>query len=155
MALTFPSQNEPQRILVVEDAADIRRLLVLLLTRAGYEVSGAGTKAEALKLYAKNNFDLLFSDISLPDGSGLDLMREMVAIRPIIAISYSGYDSGAGADGSPAAGYAAHLLKPAGMGEILSTVARVLRSLPANASREIPDTRGMIAILKTLTTAAA
>src|SRR5580765_2709196 len=62
------------RILLVEDHADTRRVLGRLLNALGCQVTSAGTVKEALELGEKVEFDLLVSDIGLPDGTGTEVM---------------------------------------------------------------------------------
>ncbi len=69
-------RKEGMRILVVEDHEPTRVALVQLLTRRRYKVTTAGTVAEARRLADKETFDLVLSDIGLPDGSGYALMAE-------------------------------------------------------------------------------
>ena len=66
----------PQRILLVEDHPDTLRVMARLLKSLGYGVVTAASVAEALHQMDAEEFDLLVSDIGLPDGSGLDIMRE-------------------------------------------------------------------------------
>jgi len=62
-------------VLLVEDEPEIRRALVSYLERDGLEVVPCGTRAEALSAYEHSEPDLMLLDITLPDGSGLDLLR--------------------------------------------------------------------------------
>src|SRR4051812_17700019 len=64
-------------VVVVEDHADSRRALARLLEMSGYEVRCAGSVHEALEVVASHGCDLLIADLGLPDGSGLDLMRQL------------------------------------------------------------------------------
>ncbi len=70
-----PAQSRPIRLLVVEDHRDTARMLWLLLAGSSYEVKSAGDAATALDLAAQESFDLLISDIGLPDQTGYDLMK--------------------------------------------------------------------------------
>jgi PAS domain S-box-containing protein len=96
-------------ILLVEDNKDVLRYLKLVLEMKGHRVRTASDLASARDaLDAK--FDLLISDIELPDGSGLDLMRELRGRVPGIAIS--GFGAPDDIHLSLDAGFAAHLTKP-------------------------------------------
>ena len=66
----------PNKILVIEDEPDIRKTLEYNLSREGYEVAVCGTLQEAKKLL-EPSLSLLVLDLMLPDGSGLDLCREI------------------------------------------------------------------------------
>ena len=65
------------KVLVIEDEPDIRKTLEYNLTREGFEVYGCGAIKEAKKLIENPNFSIILLDLMLPDGSGLDLCREV------------------------------------------------------------------------------
>jgi two-component system response regulator PilR (NtrC family) len=67
------------RILVVDDEKSIQDFLRLLLEEGGYEVTTASSMEEGRKIFFGDNFDLVLCDIIMPDGNGLDLLREMKA----------------------------------------------------------------------------
>ena len=66
-------------ILLVEDEVATLRLMSRLLTGLGHRVTTAGTVADAWEAFQGGDFDLIISDIGLPDGTGLDLMRKVKA----------------------------------------------------------------------------
>ena len=72
-----PSDPKEPRVLLVDDHADTLRSMDRLLRVRGYQVCVASTVAAALEAAATHPFDLLISDVGLPDGSGMDLMREL------------------------------------------------------------------------------
>jgi CheY-like chemotaxis protein len=113
------------RILVVEDHAGLARLMGLALESLGHAVRTAGGVNAALELAAQEQFDLLVSDLGLPDGSGLDLMRQLAG-RQIKGIAFSGYDDEEHIRAARAAGFAAHLKKPVEMEDLAATIERVL-----------------------------
>ncbi|HYO08782.1 MAG TPA: response regulator, partial [Tepidisphaeraceae bacterium] len=82
---------DPCRILLVEDHPDTARVMGRLLGRSGYLVSVAHSVASALKFAAAGPFDLVISDIGLPDASGHDLMRQLKTIYGMKGIALSGY----------------------------------------------------------------
>src|SRR5437764_10249500 len=97
-ASAMPSRTTTNvRILLVDDHEDTSRAMKRLLERIGYEVRTASSVAGALEAATRNPFDLLISDIGLPDGSGLDLLRRLRqngdggAARPVKAIALSGF----------------------------------------------------------------
>lgn len=114
------------RILVVEDHAALARLIGLALESMGHEVRTAGGVNAALELAAQEQFDLLVSDLGLPDGSGLDLMRQLAARSQIKGIAFSGYDDEEHIRAARAAGFAAHLKKPMELEDLAATIERVL-----------------------------
>lgn len=110
-------ESEPPRIkhvhiLFVEDHEDTARVLGRILRNAGFEVSHAGTMAEARALAASRRFDLLVSDLGLPDGSGLDLMKFLRDVHGMKGIALSGFGTDEDVAASIAAGFTAHLTKP-------------------------------------------
>jgi len=75
------------RILVADDEASIRTFLAIALQRAGYEVEGVGSVAEARKkLAGSSGFDLLLCDLMMPDGTGMDLLKEVKARTPDLPV---------------------------------------------------------------------
>jgi two-component system CheB/CheR fusion protein len=108
-----PRCIKPLRILLVEDDADTARVMRWLLTADGHVVQLASDVAAGLKLAAAHNFDLLLSDLGLPDGSGLDLMRTLRQEGSTLpGIVLSGYGEEEDLARSREAGFAAHLVKP-------------------------------------------
>ncbi len=66
-----------QEILLLEDDRSLNRGITLTLQKAGYKVASAFSLSEAEEYYKKTGFDLIISDITLPDGSGLDFGRKV------------------------------------------------------------------------------
>lgn len=113
------------RVLLVEDHPDTARILARLLSRQGYVVRVAGSVAAALECADKEAFDILVSDIGLPDGSGLDLMRALVARQPIRGIALSGYGQEEDVRRSRDAGFSEHLVKPVEFSALLDAIRRL------------------------------
>ena len=107
-----PPKFSKKRILLVEDHKDTRTSLESLLQRAKHEVKSASTAKEALALAAENEFDLVISDIGLPDQSGLELMRQLKNKFNLKGIGLSGYGMEEDIAKSRAAGFIHHLTKP-------------------------------------------
>jgi PAS domain S-box-containing protein len=110
-------ESEPPRvkhvqILFVEDHEDTARVLGRILRNAGFDVSHAGSVAEARALAASRRFDLLISDLGLPDGSGLELMKALRDAQNMSGIALSGFGTDDDVAASMAAGFSAHLTKP-------------------------------------------
>jgi two-component system, chemotaxis family, CheB/CheR fusion protein len=117
----------PLRILLVEDHGDTAVIMHRLLSAQGHKVQVAGDLAMALKLAAEHPFDLLLSDLGLPDGSGLDLMRTLRARGLTLpGIALSGYGQETDLQASRAAGFAAHLIKPLKMPRLTDAIADVV-----------------------------
>ena len=100
------------RVLLVEDHRDTAKIMAGLLRRYGCEVRIAESVASALELGEAEPFDLLISDIGLPDGSGVEVMRRLAEIHRIKGIALSGYGMQEDIRRSKDAGFAAHLTKP-------------------------------------------
>jgi CheY-like chemotaxis protein len=120
-----------KRILLVEDHPDVCEVTALVLRGAGYDVTVATTKAEALALCKEHSFCLLIGDIGLPDGNGYDLMRELAETCGIKGIAFTGYGHEEDVAMARAAGYSAHLVKPIDLDVLVSTVGKMLDELPA------------------------
>jgi PAS domain S-box-containing protein len=103
------------RILLVEDHSPTRHALEQLLVRRKYSVRAASTAGEARALARQEVFDLVISDIGLPDGTGYDLMKELKARYGIPGISLTGYGMEEDVLKSRAAGFVQHLTKPVRM----------------------------------------
>ena len=109
-------------VLLVEDHADSRKSITRLLTHLGCKVAVAGTVAEALATVERQNFDLLISDIGLPDASGAELMRQVKAQHGLKGIALSGYGMEQDVAQSTEAGFEAHLTKPINVHVLEATV---------------------------------
>lgn len=102
---------EKRTILLVEDHQDSAEFLARLLVNDGHEVRVAASVSAAKKL-AEQSFDLLLTDITLPDGSGLDILQHLGRRRDIRAIAFSGFCSEEDVARSREAGFVAHFVKP-------------------------------------------
>jgi len=117
---------EPSRILLVEDHEDTRRIMCRLLRSWGHTVSSAWNISSALELAEAESFDLLISDLGLPDGSGMDLIRQLRLKRSIKGIALSGYGMEEDVAQTKAAGFLAHLTKPVDLQELEVVVRQIL-----------------------------
>jgi len=116
----------PLHILLVEDHGVTAQMIRMVLAEKGHTVELAGDVATALKLANWKTFDLLLSDLGLPDGSGHDLIRELRERgHKFPAIALSGYGQEEDISRSYQAGFAAHLTKPASREAIFGMVASV------------------------------
>jgi len=105
-------EHQAMRILLVEDHEDSNRSLTNLLRRRGYHVQSALNLQSALELSAKGDFDVLISDLALPDGSGIDLMQTLQATRPVLGIALTGFGMEDDIRKCREAGFQHHLVKP-------------------------------------------
>jgi two-component system, chemotaxis family, CheB/CheR fusion protein len=106
------TDSQSLRILLVEDHEDSARLIAQLLRKLNYQVTSAGTVHGALQAAESEQFDLLVSDIGLPDGNGLDLLGELRKKWPIQGIALSGFGMEEDMKMSHQAGFLEHLTKP-------------------------------------------
>lgn len=128
------------RVLVVEDHPDTAEQFARLLRRAGHEVTCAGTIAEA-QTYAlappdQNRtcaFDILISDVDLPDGSGRELMRNLMQRCSIRGIAISGHGMKEDIDASRQAGFSYHITKPVNWPELKATIDKLAETIPHHA----------------------
>lgn len=117
-----------QRILVVDDEAQIRSLLTRLLEAQGYACSTAAGASEARRLLAADDFALVLSDVNMPDESGLDFEHEVLADYPDTAIvMVTGADDRRHAERALANGAYGYMLKPFKPNELLINVVNALR----------------------------
>jgi two-component system, chemotaxis family, CheB/CheR fusion protein len=127
------SATRPLRILLVEDHGDTAMMMREVLALHGHDVQHAGDVATALDMAAAREFDLLISDLGLPDRSGLDLMRALrqsgSAVR---GIALSGYGQEEDIRRSKEAGFAAHLTKPATPDRLVEEIAAVVSGRPSD-----------------------
>src|SRR5688500_12480870 len=119
----------PATILLVEDHNDTARAMARLLNLSGFVVHTADCVANAIALCEKQEFDLLISDVGLPDGSGYDLMREILNRRCTSkGIAVSGYGSEQDVELSIRAGFSEHLVKPVAFDALRAAIMRVIPS---------------------------
>jgi CheY-like chemotaxis protein len=108
----------------VEDHVDTAKTLARLLRLDGTDVQCAHSVAGALEL-AEDSFDLVLSDLGLPDGSGHDLMRRLRRNRPVPGIAMSGYGMEQDIRQSREAGFVEHLVKPVNLSQLREAIRRV------------------------------
>jgi CheY-like chemotaxis protein len=119
---------QPTTVLLVEDNEDSAIAMAEFLRRHGYGVKVAASVREALGLV--DGTDLVVSDISLPDGTGHDLMRQITAQRPMRAIALSGYGTAEDTRRSTEAGFLRHIVKPVEPLQLLDAINEVCRVPP-------------------------
>lgn len=124
-----PAGPRSFRLLVVEDHADSAEMLRLMMESQGHHVEVAGSIAAAKEMVGRNSFDMFICDLGLPDGSGLDLMRDLRANdQSLRGIALSGYGQEQDVRQSREAGFADHLTKPVDMDRLLAVVEKVANS---------------------------
>ncbi len=117
--------GEPKRILLVEDHEPTRKTLEQLLRRRNFSVVSAASVHEANLRAAESSFDLLVSDLGLPDGDGAELMASMRDRFGLVGIALTGYGMEQDVARCRAAGFLAHLTKPIRVESLESALAEV------------------------------
>ncbi len=119
-------------VLLVEDHPDTAQQLTRLLERAGHEVTWAGSIREAREFLAQSEpetnqrgFNILISDLGLPDGSGHELMRDLASARRMPGIALSGYGMKADIEHSMEAGFSRHITKPVDWQELKVAIQKI------------------------------
>jgi signal transduction histidine kinase/CheY-like chemotaxis protein len=132
---TAPSGNGTKaRILLVEDHEDTARILRRFLEREGHPVVYAATHADALASAARDDVQLVLSDLGLPDGNGLDLFPRLRELRPRVrGICMSGFGMESDLAASRAAGFDEHLVKPIDIRRLRELLARFAAQADAEA----------------------
>ncbi|HEX2851599.1 MAG TPA: ATP-binding protein [Opitutaceae bacterium] len=111
-ASPLPAGKVPRRVLVVEDHESTSFALAGVLKRRGFEVVLADSMAAALNAAETGKFELVVSDIGLPDGDGYSLMTVLKRRHQLQGIAMSGYGTQDDIARSEAAGFVAHITKP-------------------------------------------
>ncbi|ARU05925.1 sigma-54-dependent Fis family transcriptional regulator [Comamonas serinivorans] len=129
----------PARILIVDDEPDLRTLYELTLLREGHKVEAAGTVSEAMSLLKGHGFDLIITDMRLPDGLGLDILQHVTQTqRREKAVVITAYGSAESAVESLKAGAFDYLTKPVDLKQFRAVVSTALaaQAPPAVAAQE-------------------
>ena len=106
------STNPAIKILLVEDHKDTRMSIQRLLEIAGHQVMPAASASQALEIASANAFDLVVSDLGLPDLTGHELMAQLRTLHGLQGIALSGYGMEEDVERSRQAGFRNHLTKP-------------------------------------------
>ncbi|HEX2862475.1 MAG TPA: response regulator, partial [Lacunisphaera sp.] len=128
------------RVLLVEDHKSTAVVLANLLTARRYDVLSAGSVTEARGIAEREPFDVLISDIGLPDGDGYQLMTELRSKRPqLVGIALTGYGMEGDVSRSHEAGFTTHLTKPINV-RALETALGLLNGRQAQLAAAAPIT---------------
>jgi CheY-like chemotaxis protein len=114
-------------ILLVEDHEPTLRIMSKLLMQLGHRVTGVTSVASAMSAARQEGFDLIISDLGLPDGSGLDVMRQFRDRFEGRGIALTGYGMESDVAASREAGFTEHLTKPVDLAALESAIGRVTR----------------------------
>lgn len=119
----------PHKILVVDDDADIRDLVLTKLESSGYDVETAGDGVTGLELAANNEYSLVISDVMMPGMSGVDMVRSMRAAEPPITVPVillTAKNQERDIESGFAAGITDYVVKPFSPRELAARVAGIL-----------------------------
>jgi two-component system CheB/CheR fusion protein len=125
---TVPESQFKPRALVVDDSTDIAFMLVMILQHAGYEAAMAVSAVEGLALAQREHFDLIISDIGMPQMDGYAFAKRLRALPayariPMIAVTgFAEYDD---RDRALSAGFDTHLKKPVDVVKLLELIERL------------------------------
>ena len=146
-ARAAPRPGRAPRVLVVDDEADLRELLELTLVGMGLDVDCAADLATARRLIAATVYNLCITDMRLPDGDGVVLIREISMISPNTPVAViTAFGSADSAVAALKAGAFDYVAKPVGLDALRTLVRSALkvpqgaavRKAPAGASRSEP-----------------
>jgi CheY-like chemotaxis protein len=122
-----PRDGKSLRVLLVEDHADTAQAIARMLENSGYRVGMAADVASALKRLGSETWDVMVSDLGLPDASGYELMKEVrqrygLSVR---GIAVSGYGMEADRQRSQQAGFDEHMVKPIDMEQLEVAIRKI------------------------------
>jgi len=120
------SARQALKILLVDDHQDTCAALEKLLARRGHLVAVTHDVRSAMQAAVRSKFDLLISDIALPDGTGIELMTQLRAIAHIPGIAISGFGNNGDIERSLQAGFCEHLIKPIKLEKLNAAIERAI-----------------------------
>jgi two-component system response regulator PilR (NtrC family) len=138
-----------KRILIVDDEQSMRELLAILLKKEGFLVATAGSRAEAAAALAGGAVDLVLTDVRLPDGDGLEILRHVKAASPgTVVIVMTAYGTAETAVAARKLGAEAYVLKPFDVDEVRIVIrdalaTRDLRAENVRLKREVGERYGL------------
>jgi PAS domain S-box-containing protein len=127
-------------ILVVDDDADSRDFIMFVLEQAGAIVTAVASGIEALQAFEQSVFDLVVSDIGMPEMDGYTLIQQIRALKPkrqVPAIALTAYAGEIDQQQAIAAGFQAHIAKPVDPNAVIAIVVQFTKR--ANAKERSPD----------------
>jgi CheY-like chemotaxis protein len=118
------------RILIIDDDEIIRRMLSLMLTKAGYEVLAAGDGKEGMELFQQNDVDLVITDLIMPEKEGIEMIMELKTDFPDVKIIAMSGGAQMGPEGylqlADALGAQRTLKKPISRDDLLGAIEEIL-----------------------------
>jgi CheY-like chemotaxis protein len=116
---------KPLRILLVEDHGDTLHTLSRLLTHFGHDISVADCSQSAREIADSKEFDVVLSDIGLPDGSGYDVITHAKQKQAVKGVALTGFGMDEDIKKSKAAGFDFHLTKPVDFAELRTVLGQL------------------------------
>ena len=113
-------------VLLIEDHEDTARVLEKVLQQMGHEVEACSTVATACQKLKERKFDVLLSDIGLPDGSGIDFIKAAREICQTPAVALTGYGMAEDIDRCLQAGFEEHLTKPIDIDRLQQALSKIV-----------------------------
>jgi signal transduction histidine kinase/CheY-like chemotaxis protein len=126
------AESRPRRVLVVDDHYDTCTGMKMMLERRGYDITLAHSADQAVEKARTQDFDLLISDIGLPDRSGYELMRELRTSKGLRGIALSGFGMEHDVSKARAAGFSEHLTKPINFERLEEAIHNLLELEPTS-----------------------
>jgi two-component system CheB/CheR fusion protein len=126
--LVQPNALTGMRILVVDDSSDTVEMLRTLLEMDGAMVSTAGSGPEALGILEQESFDVVLSDISMPDMDGFELLsrlRQLPNGREVPVLALTGFGRVEDVERAKAEGFFSHITKPIDVANIVATLQKL------------------------------
>lgn len=120
-----PSASTARKVLLVEDHADTATVITLLLKKFGHTVTSAGSVAAGLAAFEAGAFDVVLSDLGLPDGTGIDFVTKLRQRAAVPAVALTGYGMEEDVRRCLDAGFDAHLTKPVNFAELNAVIQRL------------------------------
>jgi len=140
------TQVRPARLLVIDDEPDLRTLYELTLLRDGHDVETAGFVEDACQLISEHRFDAIITDMRLPDGTGLDVLRHLERLgRTEKAIVITAHGSAENAVEALKAGAFDYLTKPVDLKQFRSVVAGAVeaKDAPPPSLKDLTGLKGL------------
>jgi PAS domain S-box-containing protein len=130
------------RVLLIEDHEDTARVLDKNLQQMGHQVETCSTVATACQKLRERKFDVILSDIGLPDGSGIDFIKAAREICQTPAVALTGYGMAEDIDRCLQAGFEEHLTKPIDIDRLQKALSKVLTNKAASEIEPTPTLGG-------------
>ena len=138
-----PERNSSSlRVLLIEDHEDTARVLEKVLQQMGHEVETCSTVSIACQKLRERKFDVILSDIGLPDGSGIDFIKAAREICQTPAVALTGYGMAEDIERCLQAGFEEHLTKPIDIDRLQKTLSKILANRAASKIEVSPAVPG-------------